>query len=118
MSKTISGIATWLKNWFYDKSDIDGFVTTLNNNIGTKLNANLTTANKNLVTNGSGQVVLEDKPNLATKNVTVVEQSTAESGFAKTYVVKQNGVQVGSKINIPKDFLVKSASVQQAQTPN
>lgn len=62
MSKSITGIVAWLKNWFYDESEIDGFITTLNNSIGSKLNANLTEANKNLVTNGSGTVVLEDKP--------------------------------------------------------
>lgn len=62
MSKSITGIVAWLKNWFYDSDDVDGFVTTLQNSINTKLNSNLTEANKNLVTNGSGTVVLEDKP--------------------------------------------------------
>lgn len=52
--------------------------------------------------------------------VTVEQQSTAETGYAATYVVKQGGSQVGSKINIPKDFLVKSGQVKtctQADTP-
>ena len=53
--------------------------------------------------------------NLNTKTVTV-EEVAAESGFAKTYVVKQNNVQVGSKINIPKDFLVKSGQVKTCST--
>ncbi len=44
--------------------------------------------------------------------VTVEKQTTAETGYASTYVVKQNGTQVGAKINIPKDFLVKSAEVK------
>lgn len=44
--------------------------------------------------------------------VTVEKQSSAESGFSATYVVKQGGVQVGSKINIPKDYLVKSAELK------
>ena len=44
--------------------------------------------------------------------VTVEKQGTAESGYLATYVVKQNGSQVGSKINIPKDFVVKNASVK------
>lgn len=48
---------------------------------------------------------------IATKTVTVEKQATAETGYTATYVVKQNGTQVGEKINIPKDFLVKSASV-------
>lgn len=50
--------------------------------------------------------------------VNVEKQATAESGFAATYVVTQNGTQVGSKINIPKDFLVKSASVETVSTAN
>lgn len=48
--------------------------------------------------------------------VTVEQQTTAENGYASTYVVKQNGTQVGVKINIPKDFLVKSASVETVET--
>lgn len=46
--------------------------------------------------------------------VTVEKQTTAETGYAATYVVKQNSAQVGSKINIPKDFLVKSGEVKTA----
>ena len=42
--------------------------------------------------------------------VTVEKQQSAETGYAHTYVVKQNGSQVGVKINIPKDLLLKSAS--------
>lgn len=48
--------------------------------------------------------------------VDVQKQATAETGFAATYVVKQNGSQVGSKINIPKDFLVRSASMGTVST--
>lgn len=50
--------------------------------------------------------------------VTVEKQSTAESGYAHTYVIKQNNTQVGSKINIPKDFLVKSATLNTCSTAN
>lgn len=55
---------------------------------------------------------------LNTKTITVEKQGTAESGYAATYVVKQNNTQVGSKINIPKDFLVKSASLKTCTTAN
>ena len=48
----------------------------------------------------------------STSNVTVEKQQTAETGYLSTYVVKQNGSQVGVKINIPKDFLVKSGVVR------
>lgn len=44
--------------------------------------------------------------------VTVEALGTPTSGFLKSYVVKQNGVQVGATIDIPKDFLVKSGTVE------
>ena len=44
--------------------------------------------------------------------VSVVKQQTAETGYAATYYVTQAGTQVGEKINIPKDYLVKSGTVQ------
>ena len=50
--------------------------------------------------------------------VTVEKQTTAESGSFATYVVKQGGNQVGAKINIPKDYLVKSCSVKSCTTAN
>lgn len=50
--------------------------------------------------------------------VTVEKQTTAESGSFATYVVKQGGTQVGAKINIPKDYLVKSCSVKSCTTAN
>lgn len=48
--------------------------------------------------------------------VTVEKQGSAESGYAATYIVKQGGSQVGVKINIPKDFLVKDASIETVAT--
>lgn len=59
---------------------------------------------------------LINAPNLSELGgvVTVEQQVTAEEGFITTYIVKQNGVQVGSKINVPKDFLVRSATVETA----
>lgn len=50
--------------------------------------------------------------------VTVEKNESADAGYAATYVVKQNGVQVGTKINIPKDYLVKSGSVKTCTTAN
>ena len=50
--------------------------------------------------------------------VTVEKQATAETGYAATYVIKQGATgsesQVGVKINIPKDFLVRSGEVKTA----
>ena len=50
--------------------------------------------------------------------VTLTKQSTAESGYAATYVLYQGGTAISPKINIPKDFLVKSASVKTCTTDN
>lgn len=65
------------------------------------------------------------KNNYYTKNtshtkfdVTVEKQQEAEDGFFATYIIKQNNAQVGEKINIPKDFLVKSASLETVTTNN
>lgn len=41
-----------------------------------------------------------------------VEEGTTSSGVVKSYVVKQNGKQVGSKIDIPTDLVVESGAVE------
>lgn len=52
--------------------------------------------------------------------IDVEKQATAETGYAATYVIKQGNSssksQAGVKINIPKDFLVKSGEVKTATT--
>ena len=47
--------------------------------------------------------------------VTLETAQTPEAGFLKTYVIKQGEGEVG-KINIPKDFLVKSGEVKTVAT--
>lgn len=49
---------------------------------------------------------------LPSLEVTLEEQTVAETGYCATYVIKQGGVALSPKINIPKDYLVKSASVE------
>ena len=61
---------------------------------------------------------LTNHQSLNSKTVTVEKLATAESGYLSSYAVKQNGVQVGNTINIPKDFLVKSGSVKTVSTAN
>ena len=52
--------------------------------------------------------------------VTLEEAQTPDNGYLKTYVIKQGGDAVGGsvsgKINIPKDFLVKSGTVETVET--
>ena len=50
--------------------------------------------------------------------VTVEQLATATAGYAESYVVKQNGVQVGATINIPKDFFTKGGTVRTVTTAN
>lgn len=46
----------------------------------------------------------------AAQAISVVEKATPNTGYLKSYQVTVNGVVVGVDIDIPKDFLVKSAT--------
>lgn len=62
------------------------------------------------------QLAADTVSNLA---IDVEQQVTPDAGFASTYVVKQGGVQVGPKINVLKDRMVRSVSVETVgATPN
>ena len=50
--------------------------------------------------------------------VTVQKSTTAETGYIATYKVMQGSTQVGASINIPKDYLVKSATMETCTTMN
>lgn len=75
--------------------------------------SDLPTKTSDLTNDGDGTApYLTEHQSLDSKTVTVEKQAQAESGYAATYVVKQNNSQVGTKINIPKDLLLQSASVE------
>lgn len=42
----------------------------------------------------------------------IVKQATAESGFASTYYMTVDGAQVGAKINIEKDKMLRSVTIE------
>lgn len=42
----------------------------------------------------------------------IEKEGTATEGYLATYVLKKDGVQAGVKIDIPKDYLVKTATVE------
>ena len=44
----------------------------------------------------------------------IVKDTTAQNGFIATYHLTKDGANVGTAINIPKDYLVKSAEVKVA----
>lgn len=74
--------------------------------VGVKLSAK--TGNELSIETGSGEEGLYHKSPV----YTVGEAAEATSGYLKTYVLKKDGVAIdGSKIDIPKDYLVKSAVV-------
>lgn len=48
----------------------------------------------------------------AASEYTIAKLTTAEAGYLATYQLQKDNVGVGEKINIPKDYLVKSAEVK------
>lgn len=52
-------------------------------------------------------------PEITVPEYSVVKDDTAEAGAIATYHLTKDGVNVGAAINVPKDFLVKSASVEE-----
>ena len=65
------------------------------------------------VTNKAVDVIIP-----AAAEYTIVEQQTAETGYAKTYYMTKDGAQVGAKINIPKDLVVESGDVKEVEEAN
>ena len=75
--------------------------------------ADLPTKTSDLTNDGDGEnPFITEHQSLDSTIVTVEKQTTAETGYAATYIVKQNSSQVGAKINIPKDLLLQSASIE------
>lgn len=48
----------------------------------------------------------------AAAEYTIVKAETATEGYFATYTLTKDGVQAGAAIDIPKDYLVKSASIK------
>lgn len=53
---------------------------------------------------------LQDADHATKSAVSVETAATATTGYAKTYIIKQNNTEVG-KIDIPKDMVVSSGTV-------
>ena len=89
------------------------------NNTGTRINVN---ADGAYYTSGKNTYRFTVDDEIATKGdldiastageITVEAQSVAEDGYASTYVIKQGGVPINPKINIPKDQMVQSAGIE------
>ena len=50
----------------------------------------------------------------AAPEYTIEKETAPTAGYFASYVLKKDGAQVGAKIDIPKDYLVKSASVKES----
>ena len=48
----------------------------------------------------------------------IIKQATPESGYSATYQLTKDSVAIGEKINIPKDMVVQSGSVQEVIEPD
>lgn len=66
------------------------------------------------INNEAGDLVRVDSLAGEAGSVTVEKLETATAGYLASYVVKQGGSKVGATIDIPKDFLVKSATTGKA----
>ena len=51
-------------------------------------------------------------PDVDIPDYNIVKLSTATDGYIATYQLQKDGVQVGANIDIPKDYLVKSAEIK------
>lgn len=69
------------------------------------------TGNQLTIETGSGEEGLYFSTPAAV-TYSIVKDATATSGYAATYHLTADGVNTGTAIDIPKDFLVKSASVE------
>lgn len=82
--------------------------------LDTKLEAaDLPTKTSDLTNDGDGEnPFLTQHQSLESTTVTIAKQTTADTGYAATYVIAQGGSALATKINIPKDLLLQSASVE------
>lgn len=89
------------------------------NAVTTEKIANGTIINEDISSNAAiAQSKISNLVNdLTSKNVTVTKLLTPTTGYIATYEVKQGGNSLG-KIDIPKDYLVKSGTVKTVTTAN
>ena len=62
----------------------------------------------------AGHVIGVENVEVDIPEYTIVKDATAQDGFIATYHLTKDGANVGTAINIPKDYLVKSAEVKVA----
>ena len=100
MVEIVEDVVTWLKSWFYDKTEVYAKSETYTKNevdtaLGNKLNSNLTTANKMLVTDNTGNVVLDDLPSFNAIEVVATLPTASASTMGRLYIINEN-----SQVNV------------------
>lgn len=101
------------KTLFISAEEVEALISASEGGVNTSI-GNL----ENLTTKDKATIVAAINSLKTESTVTVEKKQTPEEGFAATYIIKQNEKQVGSSINIPKDFLVKSGTVKTVSTIN
>lgn len=103
---------------FYDKDDIINLLNNIQTGRGKLLSITVDEITGDLVIDDDGfdyYTIDEVDENFT---VSVEKQTNPDTGFLATYVIKQGVNALSPKINIPRDFLVKSASVKTVTTAN
>lgn len=100
MVEIVEDVVTWLKSWFYDKNEVYAKSETYTKNevdtaLGNKLNSNLTTANKMLVTDNTGNIVLDDLPSFNAIEVVATLPTASASTMGRLYIINEN-----SQVNV------------------
>ena len=109
-----------IKNGMYTKDEIHELMAHIDVGHGKLLSINVTEDGILQVDNDSFEYYTTDEVDaeLAKKTVSFEQQANPDSGDFATYVLKQNNVQVGPKIKIPQDFLIRSGSVKTCTVAN
>ncbi len=103
---------------FYDKDDIINLLNNIQTGRGKLLSITVDEVTGDLVIDDDGfdYYTMDEVDENFT--VSVEKQTNPDTGFLSTYVIKQGANVLSPKINIPRDFLVKSASVKTVTTVN
>lgn len=131
-AEDIASLQAWMAEHKIEYSTLNGKVSTLEGNLAKKLDS--VTAGDASITVGGTETAKTVKvaissatagnalslasdglavtvPAATDYTVEVEEQSTPETGYAKTYVIKQEATDLNAKINIPKDLVVSKGEI-------
>lgn len=112
MVKEIKDVVSWLKQWFYTALEVDGLINALDNS---KANKNLGTANKNVVTDSSGVISLEDKPAIPDVSGKI---DTAGTGLSKSGTTLNHSNLVNALTNLSLKKIKYDAQGHITETSN